>query len=100
MDKVKILESIQAIGACEDDVARRDLLAQLQDDLSADYDRFSEIETQNGKLTTDNESLRDANMKLFLRIGTHSEEKQDETEKKPEEKLTWENLFNEKGEIV
>lgn len=97
MDKVKLLEDIKAIGACEDEVARRDMLAQLQDDVSADYDRFSEMETKNTQLTTDNESLRAANMKLFLRIGDHkagSTEQQEDTPKRE-----FKNLFNDKGEI-
>ena len=98
MDKNKIINKITEIGQCEDDATRRELLTQLQEDINTDYDHFGEIETANTNLTNDNEKLRSANMKLFLRIGDHSTSKEDEAEdEKP--KREFKNLFNEKGQI-
>jgi regulator of replication initiation timing len=97
MDKVTLMERITAIGSCEDEAERRELLTQLGEDAGKDYDRITELETQNGQLTSDNESLRSANMKLFLRVGDHKaedKEKSDDIEKKD-----FKNLFNEKGEL-
>jgi len=99
MDKATLINKIKAIGSCESDSDRLELLTQLQEECVQDYDRFSEIEQANTTLTSDNESLRSANMKLFLRIG----EKEPQKDKNPlddgKEKRKFNDLFNEKGEI-
>lgn len=98
MDKNKIINKITEIGQCEDDAQRRELLTQLQEDINTDYDHFGNLETANNQLTADNETLRSANMKLFLRIGDKSKTQKDEPgEEKP--KREFKNLFNEKGLI-
>lgn len=97
MDKVTFQTKINEIGTCEDDVQRRELLTQLQEEVTGDYDRLTQLETTNNQLTSDNESLRSANMKLFLRVGDHKAEEKDEFEDKP--KREFKNLFNEKGGI-
>ena len=98
MDKKEIIERIQAIGSCEDDSSRLELLAQLQEGVTTNYDRLTELEGSNKQLSEDNETLRQANMKLFLRLGD-KEVKDDPIEEKPKEKREFKNLFNEKGEI-
>lgn len=98
MDKVTFLDKIKQIGSCEDETQRRELLAQLQEDGEKDYDELSTLKQTNESLSYDNESLRSANMKLFLRIGDHRQADQtDETEDKP--KREFKNLFDEKGAL-
>ena len=98
MDKVEINNRIQEIGKCEDDSQRLELLAKLQEDLEPDYERLTDLETQNSRLTSDNEDLRSANMKLFLRIGEQkAPAKEPFEDDKP--KREFKNLFNEKGSI-
>lgn len=98
MDKVTLQQRISEIGTCEDEATRRELLTQLQEDATADYDRMTELESANNQLTADNESLRSANMKLFLRVGDHKAPEKDPLEDKTE-KREFKNLFNEKGGI-
>lgn len=98
MDKVTFQTRISEIGTCEDDAQRRELLSQLQEEVNGDYDRMTELETTNSQLTSDNESLRSANMKLFLRIGDHKAPDKD-SEEDGKEKREFKNLFNEKGGI-
>lgn len=98
MDKVEINNRIQAIGQCEDPSQRLELLAKFQEDLEPDYDKITNLETQNNQLSSDNEELRSANMKLFLRIGEQKAPKNEPFEdEKP--KREFKNLFNEKGSI-
>lgn len=100
MDKKAFQDKITEIGTCEDDVRRRELLAELSDEGAADYDRMAELTAQNEAHTKDNEALREANMKLFLRIGSKSREegvKDEYGAEPPKEKLKFEDLFNEKG---
>ena len=104
MKKSEFTEKIKAIGTCEDDVQRRTLLAELEEDAAKDYDELERLGTENQTLTTANEGLRDANMKLFLRVGeskTEEQRKKDETgiETEKKNKRKFEDLFDEKGDI-
>lgn len=102
MEKQEFLSRISAIGSCDDDVQRRELLAQLSDEASKDYDNLATLTETNATLMNDNETLRSANMKLFLRVGEErsvGEKQKDETgiDGKEKEKRSFDNLFNEKG---
>lgn len=98
MDKVTFQNKIKEIGTCEDEAQRRELLTQLEEAVTPDYDRLTELETTNETLASDNESLRSANMKLFLRVGDHKAGDKDKFDDAPE-KREFKNLFNEKGGI-
>lgn len=99
MDKVTFGQKISEIGTCEDETQRRELLTQLQEEVNGDYDRLTDLETTNSQLSSDNESLRSANMKLFLRIGDHKAPEDDPLGDDKKEKREFKNLFNEKGGI-
>lgn len=102
MEKTEFLQMIKDIGVCEDDVERRSKLAELEDGISNIFDSNVTLTEQNTKLSTDNESLRSANMKLFLRVGSESPENRLKNETGNEgtkEPRKFDNLFNEKGEI-
>lgn len=99
MTRDELITQIQAIGSCEDDAQRREMLTQLQEDCTADYDRFATLENTNNQLSSDNENLRSANMKLFLRIGSNKPEDKKDGEDTTPEKLKYEDLFDEKGEL-
>jgi len=98
MNKQEYTERLQAIGSEADETQRRELIAQLIEDGGADYDSFATASAERDQLRSDNETLREANMKLFLRVGT----KQDPDPKPgdpPKQKPKFEDLFNEKGGI-
>ena len=99
MDKEQFNTLIKEIGTCEDDSQRRGLLAKLQDEMSPNFDKMTELEENNEKLNKDNESLRSTNMQLFLRVGDHDEKQKDKGLEKEPEKRDFKNLFNDKGEI-
>lgn len=104
MEKKDFLDRITEIGSCDDDVKRRELLAQLSDEASKDYDTLTALTETNETLKNDNETLRDANMKLFLRVGeekTDAERVKNETgvDGSKNEKRSFDDLFNEKGGI-
>lgn len=100
MDRVTFTERITEIGTCEDEATRRDLLATLQEEVCSDYDTHAELVASHEKLTKDNESLKEANMRLFLKIGDTTKEKTDpELDPEKTEKLDFKNLFDEKGNI-
>lgn len=94
----KIME-IKKLTHDTDDGKIADLLAELSDgygELKATYD---DISLKNEKLTHDNESLRDTNMRLFLRVGQSSPGGELDVSEEKTSKLKFEDLFNEKGEL-
>lgn len=101
MDKTEFNEAIKAIGTCEDEVQRRSLLLELEENVSSIFDSNSELTELNTKLSEANESLKSDNMKLFLKVGetkTEAESFKDKTGlEKPKEKLKFEDLFDDKG---
>lgn len=111
MDKDAFINAIQTIGTCEDDVERRTLLTNLQDEITKVYD---EMETDKTTINTLNQTitnkdgeisaLQKANMDYFTRLSSQKSESQkvqDSTGIVPEETKTkkFEDLFNEKGEL-
>lgn len=69
MDKEQFLEKIKELGTCDDEVERRSILASVSDEVSKVYDANKELTETNTKYVEDMESLRQANMDLFKRIG-------------------------------
>ena len=98
LTKEEYQQRIQAIGACEDEAERLTLLADLSEDGSAIFDAFATAEAEKNAAQADIEKLREANMKLFLKIGDPSKPPKED---KPGagERLKFEDLFNEKGGI-
>lgn len=100
MTKDELITQIQAIGSCENEADRREMLTQLQENCTTDYDRFATLEKTNNQLSSDNENLRSANMKLFLRIGSNKpEDKPNDGDDPAPKNLKYEDLFDEKGEL-
>ena len=97
MDKLEFANKIQAIGSATSDADRLELLAQLQEEAEKDYDRFTAIDNTNKQLSSDNEDLRSANMKLFKRIGVQKGTEKDDIDEDKNKKLKYEDLFDEKG---
>ena len=99
-----IIQNLLGMVAPEHQAAASEALTNL----SEDYEQVlteSETATANvATLTANNETLREVNAKLFLKVGQTEKEnhKDDKPEQKPEteNKLTYEALFNEKGELI
>lgn len=98
MTREEYTERLQAIGAEADETQRREMIAQLIEDGGADYDSFATTTAERDQLRSDNETLREANMRLFLRVGNHKEPDPKPGDP-PKEKPKFENLFDEKGGI-
>lgn len=101
MDKETFLQRLTDIGTLEDDVQRRTILAELRDEAENLFTTNEALTTSNNKYIEDNEKLREANMKLFLREGVEKKTsvQDDLPVAKEPEKLKFEDLFNDKGGI-
>ena len=99
MKKGEFIEAINRIGALEDVAQMRTELATLRDSVSADYDTHATVTAERDQYISDNESLRQANMKLFLQVGTNTPSSEPKKAQEPKTDLKYENLFNEKGDL-
>lgn len=99
MTKEEMIAAIQQVGTCENDTERLTLLSDLQDGLTSDYDSLEAITNERDSLKNDNEDLRRANMKLFLKVGQKDTSDDLPQEDKQKEKRKFEDLFDEKGGI-
>lgn len=103
MDKQSFLDKLKAIGTSEDEVERRTMISELSDEVVKVYDEKDSLTESNKNYLEDNEKLRSANMKLFLRVGeekTPEEINKNKTGLKDEptpEPRKFENLFDDKG---
>ncbi len=98
------INQLMGMIASEHQAAASTLLTSLTDGFEGIVTASETSANDLRKLTEDNENLRKANMKLFLRVGETEKEvhKQDpKPEVKLEEKqLPFSDLFNEKGELI
>lgn len=99
MTKQEMIAAIQGIGTCEDDIERRNLLANLQEGLTEDYDSLENVTNERDTLLNDNEDLRKANMQLFLKVGQADSPDDIPHEKEEPKKRNFEDLFDEKGGV-
>lgn len=101
MIKEDFIERIKTIGLMENDVDMRTALTELSDELLPLFDKVDSLEANNNKYKSDNEKLREANMQLFLRIGskTPEEARKEETGVETKEPLQYKDLFDENGNL-
>ncbi|MBQ8169057.1 hypothetical protein IJZ97_06555 [bacterium] len=101
-----IVNRLLGMVAADNQATASELLTQLTDDYEQTLTASEGFEANVKTLTENNETLRAVNAKLFLRVG-----ESDPTKKKPDEpgkggndgddkKLTFDALFNEKGELI
>ncbi|MDP4120854.1 MAG: gp7 family phage scaffolding protein [Bacillota bacterium] len=89
---------IHDIGANISDQAKvTQLLAQLSEDYTTVLTENKTNKETAEKLTKDNETLREANMQLFLKVGVKPDKDKEDKEDKPPEKRSFNNLFSGKG---
>lgn len=97
-NKQEMIDYIKSIGTCADDSERLTMLLNLETDMNEVFDQHDQLTQMNANLTSENKKIKEANMALFLKVGQQPEPKPNP---KPEENktLSFENLFNEKGEL-
>lgn len=99
MDKKAFLESITQIGTLEDIADVRTKLTELSDAVGGVFDDNESLTTANKQFEEDNEKLRAANMKLFLKVGEQKSPEEIQkgatglTPEEPEKKRSFDDLL-------
>lgn len=84
----------------DNEEARNGIIDSISEAGNSIFDANDSLNASNGEYIHANERLREANMKLLIKFGSEpKKQEEDTTSKKTEEKLTFDNLFNEKGEL-
>lgn len=100
MDRQELMNLVSSLRASiENPEARDGIIDQISDGINGICDSNDNLTTSNTEYIRNNEQLRAANMKLFMQIGSEPIKPNPKPEDKPAEKLTFEALFNEKGEL-
>ena len=97
MKKEEMQAYFKGIGECTSIEDARAKIVEMQKEIEKDYDSHSTIVAENEQLKTDNENLRNANMKLFLQVGSKDKEKPDVPGNEPTQDLKYDALFDDKG---
>ena len=96
MKRDELLQSLTEIGTIEDPAERRSKIVSISDEINKVFDSNDDLTASNTKLQGDNQKLKDYNMELYLQVGSKKPPEKTETKT---DKLSYDNLFNEKGEL-
>lgn len=101
----KITSELMSLATAESQARVSELLTSLSDDYAETLTKYETANNSLSDLQTKNETLREVNAKLFLKVGeTDKETKKPIVEeagtKDPEPAPTFDALFNEKGELI
>lgn len=75
------------------------ILKELNDGYKDVLSQNQELTNKNTQLETDRENLRKANMELFLKVGNKTNNTTNESQTSNNEKLSYDDLFDEEGKI-
>ena len=105
-----IIQQMLTMVTPENQATASQLLTQLSDDYNTTLSTSEQLTTRNGELEKNNETLRSVNADLFLKVGQtnannqnlnqNQNQNQNLNQNQEEPKLTYEALFNEKGELI
>lgn len=102
----KIIKDLLGMITPDNQATASELLTQLSDDYEETLTNYETASTSVQELTAKNETLRDVNAKLFLKVGTTERETNNQqqnnanVQEQNENNMTFEALFNEKGELL
>lgn len=99
MTRDELLAIITELGTIEDPAERRSKIVSITDEINSVYDSNESLTADKTKLEGDKKKLQEYNMELYLQIGSKKEEPKEDPKEDPDENLTYDNLFNEEGEL-
>lgn len=105
MDKEAFEAKIQEIGSMETVEEMRAGLGELTDGVAEIYDANATLTEQHANDIKEMEAIRQANMKLFTRLGTEKTsdkqvEEQTGLKQQPVERRKFEDLYDDKGDFI
>ena len=99
----QIVNQMLGLVSAENQATASELLTKLTDDYEETLTSNETLTSTNATLTANNEKLRSVNADLFLKVGVTKKENKEgkkEQEETEDKKLSFDELFNEKGELI
>ena len=98
----KAVEKLLGMVSAEHHADASELLTTLSEDYETTLTTSETVASENANLKTNVEKLRKVNTDLFLKVGTPTKAKPTEVEEKETDipDLSYDKLFNEKGELI
>lgn len=101
----QIIQQMIGLVTPENQANASKLLTQLSEDYEQTLTTSETLTKNNETLTANNEKLREVNAELFLKVGTtkkdgNNENNEGQGEGEQENNLTFDALFNEKGDLL
>ena len=95
----KAVAKLLGMVSAEHQADASELLTTLSEDYEETLTTSETSATRVSELTAKNEKLRQVNTELFLKVGTPQKQKEDVKEESNIPDITFDSLFNEKGEL-
>ena len=96
----KSVELLGAVSAEKPDTGKiSEMVEEMREGFNKEVTRAETAENSAADLKTKNESLQAANMNLFLKSGQLIKETEEKKIEKQPEKIDFDSLFDEKGEL-
>ena len=100
MDRTEIMNLIANLRIDIDNAeSRESLIDRISEAVNTVYDANDTLSNSNAEYVRANEQLRSANMKLFTQIGAEPVKTETKPQEEEPKKLSFDDLFNEKGEL-
>lgn len=102
----KIIKDLLTMVSADNQANASELLTQLSDDYEETLTNYETATNSVNDLTIKNERLREVNAELFLKVGTNKKEENengngdDNDNGAEKEEMSFDDLFNEKGELI
>lgn len=99
----QLAAELMGFASADHQARTSEILTTISEGFETTLSESEQAQTRVAELTANNETLRDVNAKLFLKVGNKPEptptpEPTPEIEPKPQ--LSFDKLFNEKGELL
>ena len=101
-----IIDEILKMSTPDNQARTSELLTQLSEDYEQTLTASDKLTTENATLTEKNEKLRAVNADLFLKVGTPKKEENggnnnnNNEQEGNDKEMSFESLFNEKGDLL
>ena len=100
----KLIQELHGFSTPENQARTSEILTTISEGFENTLTASEQAQTRVSELTANNETLRDVNAKLFLKVGSKPSEPIADPEPpkqtEPDAPISFDTLFNEKGELI
>jgi hypothetical protein len=96
----QLVTELIGYSSAENQARTSEILTSISEGFDTVLNDSEQAQTRVSELTANNETLRRVNADLFLKVGAKAPVDADPTPDVPDEPVSYDTLFNEKGELI